>query len=361
MAEIYIDPEKIKKYAKFIKNLSFRLSQNISEIEIEFSNLSLLWRDKEFNSFAFQYIKSLKYVKQFIEFLDQHYNKLMKKHNTLIKMQSMEIENSLSKLSDKIQKTHDNEFQKIMNISVIANYINKLDSIENIEQNLIGEEKLKDRLNNELREIGYTLVSKDDNSIFASKKDCYIRRHSIKDNSGIEKVRLTIGKKPDGKHYFKIAGKNNQLFYTKSCIRISVPGKLNSNLENELQRQRPENHEAHHLIPDTVAQNDPFIKVLISKGLFDIDHAFNGIWLPRDLKAKMSCQESYHLPIHKGNHPKWNVFVMTLLNSQKNLLELKYNKKISMIDSNILSKALEHVENTLKNKIENNEWEAYWK
>ena len=361
MEKIHIDPEQIKKYAKFIKKLYIQLSQNIAEIEVEFKNLSTLWGNKEFNSFAIQFTESLKYVKQFIKILNQHNNKLSEKLKNL-KEQTMKIDNSLSKLNDKIYKTQKNENQKILNIEPIADYINNLDSIEKIQASLVKGVKLESLLNDKIREIGFTLVPKKDDWDFKIKSTFYIKRHSIKDKSGIEKVRLTIGKKPDGKHYFKIDTQNNQLFYTKNNNRISVPGKLNSNLEKALQKQRPENHEAHHLIPDSIARNDPFIDALRTKNLFDIDHASNGIWLPRDQKAKDNCSESKNLPIHKGNHPNWNIFVMTILNDQKNLLEKKYNKKnLKALDPSILSKALKHVEKTLINKLKNNEWEAYWK
>ena len=357
--KVYVDPVELEIFAL---DLKIFVQQKEAEIQLLIRQLDRIFKTCKDNDFArfeqdvrgeFRYLK-----KNYLAEIHQYHSFLLRKAHSI--REYLKIENSLSKLNDKIASTQKNEKHKIMNIRPIANFINNLDSIENYQKNLFKGDKLKSLLNDKLREIGFTLVPLQDDWDFKLENTFYIKRHSIKNESGIEKVRLKIGKKPDGKHYFLIDTQNNQLFFTK-YNRISVPGKLNKNLEKALGKQRPENHVGHHLIPDAIAKNHPFIRALSKMKLFDIDHALNGIFLPKDQEAKDNCPESKNLPIHKGPHPEWNVFVMKLLDNKQGELKKKYKKKISEIDPSILSKALRGIEETLINKINNNEWEDDWK
>ena len=48
--------------------------------------------------------------------------------------------------------------------------------------------------------------------------------------------------------------------------RVSIPGRLNKNLEVRYGRSMPGGHQGHHLVPDNVYKNSPLHKYAKEKG-----------------------------------------------------------------------------------------------
>ena len=205
-------------------------------------------------------------------------------------------------------------------------------------------------INSKLKEKGHKLV-------FNQK--WYVRRDSVYDKNNNLNIRVTIKKLEHGNFCFAVTDEHKQ------SNRISKPGQLDKNMNDSINKKipadnnkvlkdhKPLDHEAHHLIPDAVAQNHPLIKAAMDNNAFNIDHASNGIWLPNNemAKEKYTYSKENNLPIHDGSHRRWNEKVEFLLNVEKHKLEIKHKKKISQIDVKEISKAIESAEQLLRENI----------
>ena len=270
----------------------------------------------------------------------------------------LDLENQTN---ETIQDKNNEQYKTIgSDLGKISSFISKMDSLETMQKGLKQGESLKNKINKELDKIGHSLV--------VTKNYWYVRRDTAKDIRGNNKVRLTIGKKPDGQHYFKIGGnlkyeiKDGNYIIKKAYNRISTPGKLNQNLEKESARLRPDEHEAHHLIPDSIAQKEPLTKMAIKNG-YNIDNASNGIWLPNNEQAKnnYNVSKAKDLPIHAGNHPAWNKEAKRIIRQKQiELMESHKGKKLSQIDGKQIVQAVEEVEKILRKKIETKKWKDCW-
>jgi hypothetical protein len=123
--------------------------------------------------------------------------------------------------------------------------------------------------------------------------------------------------------------------------RISKPGKMRKVLGTG------PNHEAHHLIPDAVARDDPLTQMARERGIWDIDRKPNGISLPSNAEGLAGTPD---LPLHSGSHPRWNDRAQTILKDARTDLIAEYGD-ISAVPDDVLAETLESVENQLRSDI----------
>jgi hypothetical protein len=123
--------------------------------------------------------------------------------------------------------------------------------------------------------------------------------------------------------------------------RISKPGKLRKVLGTG------PNHEAHHLIPDAVARDNPLAQMARERGVWDIDRKPNGISLPANAEG---LAETPDLPLHSGSHREWSEHAYDVLERERANLIADYGD-ISAVPDDVLAETMGSVENQLRGDI----------
>jgi len=95
------------------------------------------------------------------------------------------------------------------------------------------------------------------------------------------------------------------VMYTKPQ-RLASNNLLRSRLIADNGGVAPPNHQAHHVVPDNVAQNSPIHQEAISRGLYDVDRLSNGKLLAETDEDYITGFYSEAYPTHFGSHPNYD-------------------------------------------------------
>ena len=132
--------------------------------------------------------------------------------------------------------------------------------------------------------------------------------------------------------------------------RVLYSTKLGKNMEKD-GIERPEDCQAHHLIPDEVVRKHPILQYLRKQyGDLYFDKAENGIFLP---SKRNTNHPTYlkSLPTHRGPHPRYTQQVILRLNKLEGKLIEKYGS-LEKVPLSILEKKIKQLQNNLKKVLE---------
>jgi hypothetical protein len=186
------------------------------------------------------------------------------------------------------------------------------------------------------------------------------------DNILSRRVKINrLARPPDGYTFFEVNGRkyikridvnNTQLKrltvdesgviveYTGSQ-RISNTARLRANLG-----AAPQNHQAHHIVPDNVVRKSPLYQVGIEKNLYDVDRASNGIYLAETADDMVNATKKY--PLHFGSHPEYDKEVESLIEQYTTKLRKKYGDNLRNVPDNVLKATYETIESRMRHALE---------
>lgn len=67
MPQVYVDPEKLRGFARQLKSFAKDVSNNVNRLGSQMGRLREGWRDQEYEKFARQFASAQKLLKRFVE------------------------------------------------------------------------------------------------------------------------------------------------------------------------------------------------------------------------------------------------------------------------------------------------------
>ena len=197
------------------------------------------------------------------------------------------------------------------------NLIPKTTGIQIVDDFLILEPNINS-VTNSVIPAGYQIITRNNSK--------YIRRDNV---SNVNTPRLMVNENGIVVPYLK-------------PTRLASNGLLRDRLKDLNGGSLPDNHQAHHIVPDNVVRNSPIHQEAISRGLYDVDRTNNGKILAETEEDYVSLSEAY--PTHYGSHPQYDDAINSQIDDliETNDIDILNLDNMSNNDLNALINAIEN-------------------
>jgi uncharacterized protein YukE len=79
MPQAIMDPEEVRRFAKELKRFNDDVQTRAGALQARFNALSSTWQDQEHEKFGEEFVTTMKVLKKFVEFSEQHTPFLLRK------------------------------------------------------------------------------------------------------------------------------------------------------------------------------------------------------------------------------------------------------------------------------------------